>query len=119
VKLMPIVYVTEMGRAIDFYTALGLQAHHADRSGMWTELSMGDAVLALHRVPVLPNTADRRMELAFVCTEPLEALTARLKAASVPLERDIADEAFGRSILLRDPDGMLIQINEHDLELYT
>ncbi|MDE0527231.1 MAG: hypothetical protein OXH85_00800 [Truepera sp.] len=31
---------------------------------------------------------------------------------------NIADEAFGRSLLLGDPAGLTIQINEHDPELY-
>jgi hypothetical protein len=29
------------------------------------------------------------------------------------------DEAFGRSLVVTDPDGLEIQINEHDHELYT
>jgi len=28
--------------------------------------------------------------------------------------RGIADEAFGRSIVLRDPNGLVIQVNTHD-----
>jgi hypothetical protein len=41
----------------------------------------------------------------------------RLRAAGVPLERDIADESFGRSIRLRDPDGLPISVNERDPDL--
>jgi hypothetical protein len=29
------------------------------------------------------------------------------------------DENFGRSLRVADPDGVLVQINEHDRELYT
>ena len=29
------------------------------------------------------------------------------------------DESFGRSLRVVDPDGMLVQVNEHDRELYT
>jgi hypothetical protein len=28
--------------------------------------------------------------------------------------RGIADEAFGRSIVLRDPNGLAIQVNAHE-----
>jgi hypothetical protein len=30
----------------------------------------------------------------------------------------IADENFGRLLRVTDPDGMVIQINEHDPQLY-
>jgi len=30
-----------------------------------------------------------------------------------------AFEAFGRSLLLHDPDGLPLQINEHDPDLYA
>ncbi len=41
----------------------------------------------------------------------------RLAVAAVA--RGIADEAFGRSIVLQDPNGLQIQVNEHDRELYA
>jgi catechol 2,3-dioxygenase-like lactoylglutathione lyase family enzyme len=118
-KLMPIVYVTDMGRALDFYTALGLQPVHTDRSGMWSELALGDALLGLHKTDRVPLEQASHIELALVSEEPLEQLVMRLKAAGLSLEREITDEAFGRSILLRDPDGLAIQVNEHDTSLYT
>jgi len=46
-----------------------------------------------------------------VAEEPLERL---VKATSIT--RRIADEAFGRSIILRDPNGLEIQVNEHERE---
>jgi catechol 2,3-dioxygenase-like lactoylglutathione lyase family enzyme len=117
-KLMPIVYVTDMAKAWDFYTALGLQGNGHSRSEMWSELSLGDASLALHHIDKLPEKQIGRLELALVAPAPLETLVERLKVAGVPLEREITDEAFGRSIQVRDPDGLIIQINEHDPDLY-
>jgi catechol 2,3-dioxygenase-like lactoylglutathione lyase family enzyme len=117
-KLMPIVYVTDMGRAADFYTALGFQSDVQDRAGMWAQLTMGDAALGLHYCSPLPS-GNGRVALALVSDDPLEGVVARLKMAGVALEQEIAEEAFGRSIQLRDPDGLLIQINEHDTSLYT
>lgn len=118
-KLMPIVYVTDMNRAITFYTALGLQVGAKGRSNYWTELTMGDGILALHFVESLPEKQIGRIELALVSDEPLEELVMRIKSNGLTLEREITDEAFGRSILIRDPDGLPIQINEHETELYT
>jgi hypothetical protein len=62
---MPIVYVSDMGRALDFYSAFGLESSAKDRSPMWTELSLGNAVLALHYANPLPD-GHGRVELALV-----------------------------------------------------
>ena len=118
-KLMPIVYVTDMGRSLDFYIALGLQSGHTDRAGMWSDLSLGGAMLGLHKIEHIPEKQIGQVELALVSEEKLESLVDRLQNAGIMLERQITDEAFGRSIMLRDPDGLLLQINEHDVELYT
>jgi predicted lactoylglutathione lyase len=119
-KLMPIVYVTGMNRSIAFYEALGLKVSARQRNDYWTELSLGDAILALHKDHDLPDPHQhQRMMLTFVTHEPLEQLVERLDRAGVRPARGIADEAFGRSLLLHDPDGLPVQINEHDAELYT
>jgi hypothetical protein len=83
---------------------------------MWTELKAGGrAVLALHHADMLPEPS-KRVELSLVSEEPLEQVTACYRGS---LARPIADEAFGRSLLLRDPDGLEIQVNEHDRSLYA
>jgi catechol 2,3-dioxygenase-like lactoylglutathione lyase family enzyme len=110
--LMPIVYVRDMDESVAFYERLGFEVDLQGRSRHWTELKAGGgAVLALH-------TAEEgkagRVELSMLAEEPLERL-AEVSA----LARGIADEAFGRSIVLQDPDGLQIQVNEHDRELYA
>ena len=117
-RIMPIVYVTDMPRAVQFYEALGLEPKTQDRSGMWFEMKMGDAVLALHKAATLPAQGHLRVELSFVSEEPLETLVARIRQPGVVVD-GIVDEAFGRSFRVTDPDGLVIQINEHDEELYT
>ena len=118
-KLMPIVYVTNMNTAIDFYTALGMKVGNKGRGEMWTELEMGDFLLALHFIEQIPENQIGRVALSMVAEMPLEDVVNHLKENGLTLEREITDEAFGRSILVRDPDGLPIQINEHDTELYT
>lgn len=109
--LMPIVYVADMDRALRFYESLGLEV--GSTSAHWCELRAGDgAVLALHLTDA--STA-ARVELALVSTTPLEQTAEQLGDAVV---RGIADEAFGRSLVLSDPDGLAIQVNEHDAELH-
>lgn len=55
-----------------------------------------------------------RVELSLVATEPLEAVLERLGAAGIEPVRGISDEAFGRSVVLEDPDGTPVQVNEHN-----
>jgi catechol 2,3-dioxygenase-like lactoylglutathione lyase family enzyme len=110
--LMPIVFVSDMERSIEFYSSLGFEPRN--RSTMWTELEAGDrAVLALHHAES-PPAPSQRVQLALVTQDALEHVEARFGGA---LARPIADEAFGRSLILRDPDGLEIQVNEHDRSL--
>jgi catechol 2,3-dioxygenase-like lactoylglutathione lyase family enzyme len=109
--LMPIVYVRDMDESVAFYEGLGFEVDDRGRTRHWTQLKAGEgAVLALHAADA--ETAGR-LELAMVAEEPLERV-----AGAAPVARGIADEAFGRSVLLRDPNGLWIQVNEHDRELH-
>jgi catechol 2,3-dioxygenase-like lactoylglutathione lyase family enzyme len=117
--LMPMVYVSDLTRSIEFYRLLGLQPSVTARSGDWAELRLGDAILALHATDRLPATGRQRVELCFASSEPLEALVERLESSGVPIERPIVDESFGQTVIVRDPDGLLIQIGNLDADLYT
>lgn len=110
--LMPIVYVRDMDESVAFYERLGFEVDVKSRSHGWTELQAGEgAVLALHTAE---DGKEGRVELSMVAEQPLE----RLAEISAPA-RGIADEAFGRSLVLQDPNGLQIQVNEHDRELYA
>lgn len=109
--LMPIVYVRDMDESVAFYERLGFQVDIQSRSQNWTELKAGQgAVLALHSAE---GGKAGRVELSMVAEEPLERL-----AEVAAIARGIADEGFGRSVVLLDPNGLRIQVNEHDRELY-
>jgi hypothetical protein len=41
--------------------------------------------------------------------DTLEQVSDRITPA-----RGIADEAFGRSLVIKDPNGLAIQVNEHE-----
>lgn len=102
--LMPIVYVRDMDASLAFYESLGFEVEM--NSAMWSRLRAGDgAALALHG-EVDGNAG--HIELA-MDADDLDALSARPDVA-----RGIADEAFGRSIVLRDPNGLAIQVNAHE-----
>ncbi|GAA1312042.1 VOC family protein [Saccharothrix xinjiangensis] len=126
--LMPVVYVSDVDASVAFYAALGFVERNRSRSGAWVELDGPGGRLGLHesrarRAPALPE-ADEPVGpgvvmLGFVTTEPLEKLVEAVAQAGHEPVRGIADESFGRSVVLADPDGAHIQVNEHDEELYT
>lgn len=118
-RIMPIVYVSDVERALTFYRLLGLEDTHNPPSAMWAELRLGDASLGIHYIDTLIDEQPKRVSLNFVSQVPLELLLERLHAKGITPARGITDEAFGRSLIVRDPDGLLIQIDEHDPELYA
>ena len=127
-KPMPIRYVRDMAAARRFYEALGLTLDFASRpprhgTPVWLELRGHEGGLALHLAPPdAQPTTDRyqhEIELSFEADEPLEAVVERLAGAGYEPATMIVDESFGRSFTVRDPEGLLIQVNEHDRELQS
>jgi hypothetical protein len=118
-SLMPVVYVREIRAVLPFYQALGFQPAAGDRAGEWVELRLGDAILMLHVSERPSSEAPRSIELSFISSAPLEEVVARLAAAGFPVEQPIVDESFGRYVRVSAPDGLILQINEHDRTLYT
>jgi hypothetical protein len=50
---------------------------------------------------------------------PLEEVERHLQGAGFPPEGTIVDQEWGRSLLVRAPDGSIVQVDEQDRELYT
>ena len=113
-RVLPIRYCADIEASTRFYRALGLELGAATRPGSWVELPAAAGILALHRST--EHAGD--CELAFEADEPLEDITQRLRSAGFEPDA-IIDEAFGRSVRVLDPDGVWVQVNEHDRELYT
>lgn len=117
--LMPVVYVRQIASVLPFYPALGFHFAAGDRAGEWVELRLGSAILMLHRSEHPSSEAPRSIEPSLVSAEPLEEVLARLAAAGFPTDHPIIDESFGRYVQVQAPDGLVLQINEHDRTLYT
>lgn len=109
-KLQPIVYVTDMERAVGWYSTV-LDAQPGYQSPAWTSLPVGDATLGLHIIESRPT--ESQVALSLVATQPLEELAQRLESAGIPIAKPICEEDFGRSMVVVDPDGTAIQVNEH------
>jgi catechol 2,3-dioxygenase-like lactoylglutathione lyase family enzyme len=121
-RVMAIRYVRDVESARRFYQALGLTLEFASRRprtggpSVWTELagSGPGANLALHHCDEDPAG---EVTLAFQADEPLEQVVDRLRQNGYEPATEVVDEAFGRSFTIRDPEGLLIQINENDYDL--
>lgn len=122
-KIVAIRYTARSADLADFYAALGFPVAVASRTGDWIELAPSTAAIAIHRA----DPSDRgpesgrgagSMELAFEADEPLETVRARLNDAGFP-GAAIVDESHGRSLRILDPEGVPVQVNEFDRELYT
>jgi catechol 2,3-dioxygenase-like lactoylglutathione lyase family enzyme len=112
---MPIRYTTDVAAMTRFYEALGLEVGSVSRPGGWIELPAEGGMLAVHR-----SSGDDvgRCELAFEADEPLDDVAARLRAAGFA-PGPVIDEGFGHSLRVPDPDGVWVQINRYDRDLYT
>ena len=102
-----VVTVTDMGRAVDFYSrVLGLDVRYRDAQRV--DLMLGDTALRLHQTdtdiaPISATPTPGSLDLCLRCQLPLDEVelgpVAR-QGASGPIE----------SIYLRDPDGNLLEI---------
>ena len=119
---MPIRYVRDMDAARRFYETLGMSHSFTSRQprrgpSVWTELAGAGGGLALHYAS--EGSGMGAVQLSFQADERLENVAGRLSAAGYELETEITDESFGRSFTIRDPEGLLIQVNENDYDLQS
>jgi predicted lactoylglutathione lyase len=115
-KLELILSVSSVEHAAAFYVALGFVLGSRGISPYWAELRVGESLIGLHRDNTLKTPDSGRVLIMLNAEMPLERMVDQFARAGIQLERETADETFGRSIQVRDPDGMLIQINERDPE---
>lgn len=111
-KLMPLVYVSDMGKATEFYTKLLPASSIVTTSPYWTELNVGGASLALHLAEMVDHSGDG-VAISFDAATTLEQMLSILDEAGINPSGEICAQPFGRSVTVQDPDGLMIQINEH------
>ena len=109
-RLQPIIYTADLEGQVSWWAAV-LGAKPSYRSDMWTTFSVEGSTLALHHVDSLP--APGRMAISLIAGRSLDALSADLLGRGVSGVGDIVQQPFGRQLTLRDPDGNVVQINEH------
>lgn len=119
IMLQPMVHVEDMRASIIFYEALGARVLHGSRNGDFVMLQIGGGQLSLLAHPPNPEQGEGKVELNFEAASALEELEATLVEAGVSIDTPTTDEGFGRQLLVRSPDGLLVEINELDQASYT
>lgn len=112
-KPIAIIYTTDMERAKKFYTGLTPNTAIKTSSPYWTELELSGVSIALHFIDALADGQSGHLGLSFLADKPLEDVIEHLNHEGIDIFQAIQDEPFGRSFLLKDPDGLVIQVNEH------
>lgn len=117
--LQPIRFVADIDLSMRFYEALGLSFQRSSRNRQWMELSARGGVLGLHTA-ASADPPRKATDVGFVLltNTPLEDVIGRLAEAGFAVDEPVIDEEFGRSLQVRDPDGLLVRIEEADPELY-
>lgn len=116
-RLQPMLHVDAMAPAVAFLEALGGRLLYGSRDNDWSLLDVGGSELSLLAHPANPADGDERVELNFVCSGSLDDIEARLREEGVDIVQGTSDEAFGRQLKLRTPDGLLVKINDIERDL--
>lgn len=117
--LQPMVHVQDMAASLAFYEALGAQLARGSRDGDFALLAVGDAQLSLLAHPPNPEQGEGEVELNFDTDRDLAHIESHLRDANIDIVQPVTDEAFGRQLQVRSPDGLLIKINQLDPTLYS
>jgi hypothetical protein len=112
--VIPIRYTADFEATRAFYAGLGLHPDTPSSLNIWTRLDADAGALGIHDAAASKGRPPGMTELALATDEKLETLAARLAAKGYKPE--LHDEDFGRSLRLIDPDGVVVQIQEIDVE---
>jgi len=114
-----VVNVTDVGRAVDFYSrVLGLDVRYRDAQQV--DLMLGDTALRLHQIdsdvaPTAATPPPGSLDLCLRCRLPLDEFQQHLEALDVEIELGPVNRQGANgpiiSLYLRDPDGNLLEIS--------
>lgn len=108
------IYISDMGRSVAFYEALGLvRKTDGDPVAEMAEFAVGDASIALIVKDPLPAFGGRvDVELTVPADGSLDRLFGIAREYEFEIGGEIRDEGFARVFWLRDPDGTEITFME-------
>ena len=105
-ELRPVVHVADMAASVAFYERLGGEIIHGGPDDEWVLIQLGAVQIDLVTGPA---GGDGTVQLTFAADAPVEHLQQRLPGA-----RLTTDRTFGRQLLVRSPDGLLIRIGQRE-----
>jgi hypothetical protein len=116
-RVQPMVHVENMSESVAFFETLGGQIAFGSRDADWTLMQFqGSSVSLLAHPP--GDGRFETVELHFTASSSLEELEAHVKSINpVLIDRGVGDEAFGKMLKLKTPDGLLIKIVELEREV--
>lgn len=117
IQLQPLLHVTKLAPTLAMLEALGGHLVYGSRDGDWALVDIGGSEMSLLAHPPNPADGDDRLELSFVSKSPLEDVEVVLREQGISIVQGVSDEAFGRQLKFRTPDGLLVKINELDRSL--
>jgi catechol 2,3-dioxygenase-like lactoylglutathione lyase family enzyme len=104
---IPTIYVSDMDRAVKFYTeALGLKLRYQAGPG-WAEVEVGGSTIGLHGThPGGPPAGQSgSISVGMTVDEPLDRVVETLKARGVQFRGPIREDTAIRLAFFGDPDG--------------
>ena len=113
VVLEPLVHVRDLAGSLALFEAvLGATVRAGSPDGDWVQLTIGGARIGLLAHPPNAEQDQGAVELAFTCAAGLQELERAAADAGVDVASPVVDTGFGRQLILRTPDGLLIKLNE-------
>lgn len=117
-RVRPVRFTDDVAAMRRFLEAMGLRARITSDGGGWVDLTAAAGLVGLHdAASSATGTAAGVTTLSFESEEPLEILLDRLHAAGFA-DAHIVDEAYGRVLVVTDPDGVEVHVDEVMSDLY-
>jgi len=118
-RVRPVRFTDDVAAMRRFLEALGLRPRIASDNGGWVDFLTKDGGGAALHDAATATSGYRAGEtsLSFESEEPLEVVRDRLHAAGFA-DADIVDEAYGRTLVVTDPDGVRVSVDEVQEDLY-
>ena len=118
-RVRPVRFTDDVAAMRRFLEALGLRPRIASDNGGWVDFLTKDSGGAALHDAATATSGYRAGEtsLSFESEEPLEVVRDRLHAAGFA-DAHIVDEAYGRTLVVTDPDGIRVSVDEVQEDLY-
>lgn len=110
-KITPFVFSNDVERSIKFYSLLG-EVTVVYQSDEWTELSVNGSSFGIHHTTE-PIKVGNHMGLSYTTTSKLADLKTVLESNTIEIVRDIVDQGFADTMVIKSPDGIEIEILNH------